>query len=138
MDSINGLRAFDWDGPVLSEPRSFVVRPSSAGGFEACAAALSRLLASAMDEGLWWATICLAEPHPNPGFAHLGPDARGCTHPVPRPPHQAQSELFTFTEGTATTPRGTHQRSIPHPWPRPRSSKLNPKRQKGLGRKNAG
>lgn len=73
MDSINGLRAFDWDGPVLSEPRSFVVRPSSAGGFEACAAALSRLLASAMEEGLWWATICLAEPHPNPGFAHLGP-----------------------------------------------------------------
>jgi hypothetical protein len=93
MDGINGLRAFDSDEPVLSEPRSFVVRPSSAGGFEACAAALSRLLASAMDEGLWWATTCLAEPHPNPGFAHLGPDARGCTHPVPRPPHQAQSEL---------------------------------------------
>lgn len=40
MDSINGLRAFDWDGPVLSEPRSFVVRPSSAGGFEACAVEL--------------------------------------------------------------------------------------------------
>jgi hypothetical protein len=36
---------------VLSEPRGFVVRPSAAGGFEACAAALSRLLTRAMDEG---------------------------------------------------------------------------------------
>lgn len=134
MDNINGLRAFDWDGPVLSEPRSFVVRPSSAGGFEACAAALSRLLASAMDEGLWWATISLAEPHPNPGFAHLGPDARGCTHPVPLPRTKLNPNSHVH-RGTATTPRGTHQRSIPHPWPRPRSSKLNPKRQKGLGRK---
>lgn len=124
MDSINGLRAFDWDGPVLSEPRSFVVRPSSAGGFEACAAALFRLLASAMDEGLWWATICLAEPHPNPGFAHLGPDEGGCTHPVPRPPHQAQSELSRSQRGRRPRPAGTHQHSIPHPWPRPRSSKL--------------
>lgn len=77
MVDARALEPFDLDGPVLSEPRGFVVRPSAAGGFEACAAALSRLLTRAMDEGLWWATICLAEPHPNPAFAHLGPDEDG-------------------------------------------------------------
>jgi hypothetical protein len=74
---VGALQPFDWDGPALSEPRRFVVRPSAAGGFEACAAALTRLLARAMDEGLWWATIDLALPHPNPSFAHLGPDEGG-------------------------------------------------------------
>lgn len=48
MVDVGALRPFDWDGPVLSEPRRFVVRPSAAGGFEACAAALTRLLARAM------------------------------------------------------------------------------------------
>jgi hypothetical protein len=52
MVDARALEPFDWDGPVLSEPRGFVVRPSAAGGFEACAAALSRLLTRAMDEGL--------------------------------------------------------------------------------------
>lgn len=71
------LVPFDLDGPVLSESHTFVVTPASGGGFDACAAALARLLGLAMDEGLWWATIDLAEPHPNPGFAHLGPDEDG-------------------------------------------------------------
>lgn len=80
MVDARALEPFDLDGPVLAEPRGFVVRPSAAGGFEACAAALSRLLTRAMDEGLWWATIDLAEPHPNPGFAHLGPDEDGALY----------------------------------------------------------
>lgn len=80
MVDARALEPFDLDGPVLGEPRGFVVRPSAAGGFEACAAALSRLLTRAMDEGLWWATIDLAEPHPNPGFAHLGPDEDGALY----------------------------------------------------------
>jgi hypothetical protein len=44
MVDARALEPFDLNGPVLSEPRGFVVRPSAAGGFEACAAALSRLL----------------------------------------------------------------------------------------------
>jgi hypothetical protein len=80
MVDARALEPFDLNGPVLSEPRGFVVRPSAAGGFEAFAAALSRLLTRAMAEGLWWATIDLAEPHPNPGFAHLGPDEGGALY----------------------------------------------------------
>ena len=74
------LVPFDLDGPVLAHSRQFVVTPAAAGGFEACASALARLLARAMDEGLWWATIDLDEPHPNPGFAHLGPDEDGALY----------------------------------------------------------
>lgn len=77
MVDARALEPFDLDGPVLSDARESVVRPAAAGGLEACAAALSRLLSRTMDEGLWWATIDLAEPHPNPGFAHLGPDDGG-------------------------------------------------------------
>ena len=68
---------FDLDGPALTEPRRFVVTPAAGGGLDVCAVALGRLFIRAMDEGLWWATIDLAEPHPNPGFAHLGPDEDG-------------------------------------------------------------
>lgn len=54
MVDARALEPFDWSGPVLSEPGGFVVRPSAAGGFEACAAALSRLLiprAAHLDDG---------------------------------------------------------------------------------------
>lgn len=71
---------FDLDGPVLKVSRQFIVTPSFGGGFDACATALARLLGRAMDEGLWWLTIDLAEPDSNPGFAHMGPDDDGALY----------------------------------------------------------
>jgi len=69
--------AFDLDGPVLAHAQSFVVRPSASGGWALFTRALARLLATATDEGLWWATIAQADESVNPAFAHLGPDEGG-------------------------------------------------------------
>lgn len=68
---------FDLDGPVLAHPRAFTVTPAAGGGWGPFTVALARLLADATDEGLWWATIALADDTANPAFAHLGPDEGG-------------------------------------------------------------
>ena len=71
---------FDLDGPVLAESREFTVPPAHGGGWRPFGDALARLLTSATDEGLWWATICLPEEVGNPAFAHLGPDEGGALY----------------------------------------------------------
>ncbi len=68
---------FDLDGPVLAHPRAFTITPAAGGGWGPFTAALARLLAAATEEGLWWATITMADQSANPGFAHLGPDEGG-------------------------------------------------------------
>lgn len=68
---------FDLDGPVLAHPRAFTVTPAAGGGWGPFTEALARLLSDATDEGLWWATIAMADQSANPGFAHLGPDEGG-------------------------------------------------------------
>jgi hypothetical protein len=73
-------RPFDLDGPVLAGAQEFVVVPARGGGWAVFAGALARLLTTATDDGLWWATIRLPDEAGKPAFAHLGPDDGGALY----------------------------------------------------------